>query len=252
MADQEITSFIGKFKYLSAAGFKATLEFKSDQHGSVSISLTSEVGSVTPLSNQPPPPPFHRRGRYFRGPSYGRRQLRRRATQESNSREQIATHDSNNADDSDANRSVFLNSQAEKLATVPSLNEDNQPAVDLEVLSCEIAPNQKEKDGENEKIVPSAAIAVSKSCVQSTTDVPHTLANSSKAAATEDFIIARIQTYASNFANPAYLYPGYEPTCCNHHHVPGRGGHNVPKDGSQCCYHRCRRNPHYLTKKPNS
>ena len=89
MADQEITSFIGKFKYLSAAGFKATLEFKSDQHGSVSISLTSEVGSVTPLSNQPPPPPsFHRRGRYFRGPSYGRRQLRRRATQESNSREQ--------------------------------------------------------------------------------------------------------------------------------------------------------------------
>ena len=86
MADQEITSFIGKFKYLSAAGFKATLEFKSDQHGSVSISLTSEVGSVTPLSNQPPhpPPSFHRRGRYFRGPSYGRRQLRRRATQESN------------------------------------------------------------------------------------------------------------------------------------------------------------------------
>ena len=162
MADQEISSFIGKFKYLCAAGFIASLEFKSDQHGCVSISLNSEVGSVTPPLNQPPPTSFERKCRQYRGPSYRRRQLRRRATQESTSPEQIvsiATNVSNNADAGEVNLSVSSNSQAEKRATVLSLNEDKL-AEDFEVLSCEIEPRHEEKNenGDNEKIVPAAAI----------------------------------------------------------------------------------------------
>ena len=56
--------------------------------------------------------------------------------------------------------------------------------------------------------------------------------------------------YSQPEQRTAYLDYRYVPECCNHRHVPGRGGHNVPPDGSQCCYHRCRNNPHFLSQKP--
>ena len=66
----------------------------------------------------------------------------------------------------------------------------------------------------------------------------------------ENALIAKISTYAADFAKPEYLDYRYEPECCQHRHIPGRGGHNVPRDGSQCCYHKCRANPHFLAVKP--
>ena len=60
----------------------------------------------------------------------------------------------------------------------------------------------------------------------------------------------RARKLGLNHANPAYLDHNFHPVCCDHHHMPGRGGHNVPVDGSQCCYHRCRTYPHYKSTKP--
>ena len=242
MADEEIYSFIGKFKYLCAAGFKAALELKSD-HGCVCISLTSNVGLLSPPTNQPPPTSFQRKYRHCRGPSYERRQQRRKANLVLKRREgqTVATNE--------GNPTVSSTNQAEKLATVPCANEEEELAVDLEVL-----PSEENISQENPPMKASAAAeADNSSCLASPpSSVSETLISSSKAiATTEDFIIKRIQSYASQFAKPEYLYPTYEPTCCQHHHVPGRGGHNVPKDGSQCCFHRCRMNPHYLLKKPD-
>ena len=60
---------------------------------------------------------------------------------------------------------------------------------------------------------------------------------SSNVQSTEDWLLASIKTYSSQFARPEFLDHRYEPECCGHRHIPGREGHNVPKDGSQCCYH---------------
>ena len=43
------------------------------------------------------------------------------------------------------------------------------------------------------------------------------------------------------------------PTCCEHRCAPGRRSYNFPNrppDGSQCCYHKCKNNHHFITKKP--
>ena len=62
--------------------------------------------------------------------------------------------------------------------------------------------------------------------------------------------IQRARNNGRFHVNTAYLDPNYEPQCCDHPHVPGRGGHNVPVDGLQCCFHHCRNNPHYRREKP--
>ena len=63
--------------------------------------------------------------------------------------------------------------------------------------------------------------------------------------------LQRARDLGLNHANPAYLDHNYEPACCDHRHIPGKGGHNGPVHGSQCCYHRCRTNPQYKSKKPD-
>ena len=78
-----------------------------------------------------------------------------------------------------------------------------------------------------------------------------------------------IQDASSNLSSPASVTPlskvdaiaklialyadhNFEPECCKHWHIPGRGAHNVPPDASQCCYHRCRNNRHFLAEKPKT
>ena len=226
MADQEINSFIGKFKYLCAAGYKAALEFKSEG-GCVRINLTSDVGFL-----HPPPQQKYRR---FRGPSYQRRQQRRRKTLDKNEETSIVT--ATNEDEANLAMSLITN-QAEKLDTEPLMNQIEQIVQPEAQAASSVSADSIETPRINET---------------SSFEAPSASGNSHVSSASSEHIIsARIQRYASQFARPEYLYPHYEPTCCTHNHIPGRGGHNVPKDGSQCCYHRCRRNPHFLTKKPNS
>ena len=60
--------------------------------------------------------------------------------------------------------------------------------------------------------------------------------------------IQRARNNGIFLTNTSYLDPDYKPVCCNHPHVPGRAGHNVPVDGLQCYCHQCRNNPHFRSK----
>ena len=78
MAHTEIDSFVLKFKYLCSAGFKATLNVEAED-GKASICLKANLGytpsSFLHLYHHGPSPRVHR------GPSYYRRQARRKAAQ---------------------------------------------------------------------------------------------------------------------------------------------------------------------------
>ena len=143
MADQEINSFIWKFKYLCAAGCQAALEFKSDG-GCVSITLTSNVGILNPSTNQPPPT-YQQNRHQVRGPSYERRQQRRKATGAAK-KTGLPANVTATINDDEANPAKSSIDQAEKLATVPSVNQAeqlNQPELqdrpELQALSCALA-----------------------------------------------------------------------------------------------------------------
>ena len=71
MAHYEIDSFISKFKYLWGAGFEASLTLEAKK-GEASVTLKAGLGFPFP------PPPFGQK----RGPSYWRRQERRRKARE--------------------------------------------------------------------------------------------------------------------------------------------------------------------------
>ena len=203
MADLEINSFIGKFKYLCAAGYTSSLEFKSDD-GCVSIFLNSNVGFLTPPT-QTPPPNFKRKCRPHRGPSYGRRQQRRRATHELNRCEEQSNSNV-------TNKSAISRKQAEKLVIVPS-NDDEEFEAGLGVLPRDAMTSTNDENITSQEMeAPAAAEADTNSSSPSVE--PKALVTSCKATtSTEDFIVSRILTYASQFAKPEYLYPTYEPTC---------------------------------------
>ena len=80
MAHCEVDSFVEKFKHLWHAGIKATLKVEA-VGGEASITLTTGLGHIPPpppLVN-PLPPNGQYSGCYRRGPSYQRRQERRKA-----------------------------------------------------------------------------------------------------------------------------------------------------------------------------
>ena len=76
MTHLEIDSFVVKFKNLCSAGYKATLTLDAED-GKASVCLKANLGYVPPPfpSAQPYRPPPHG------GPSYYRRQGRRKAAQ---------------------------------------------------------------------------------------------------------------------------------------------------------------------------
>ena len=78
MAHLEIDSFVLKFRNLCSAGYKATLSVEAE-NGKASICLKADLGNIPPYFPRPhshgPPPRAHR------GPSYHRRQERRKAAQ---------------------------------------------------------------------------------------------------------------------------------------------------------------------------
>jgi hypothetical protein len=76
MAHCEVDSFVSKFKQLWHAGVKASLKIEA-VNGQASVILSAGLGPI--------PPPVHshgHHGRPHRGPSYHRRQERRRAARE--------------------------------------------------------------------------------------------------------------------------------------------------------------------------
>ena len=77
MAYCELHSFVAKFKFLCHAGLQATLKVEAD-NGEASVTLTAGLGPIAP----PPPINCHGPSRYYRGPSYQRRQARRKAARE--------------------------------------------------------------------------------------------------------------------------------------------------------------------------
>ena len=76
MTHLEIDSFVVKFKNLCSAGYKATLTIDAED-GKASVCLKANLGDVSPpfLFPQPYRPLHH----VYRGPSYHRRQERRKA-----------------------------------------------------------------------------------------------------------------------------------------------------------------------------
>jgi hypothetical protein len=87
MASQEIDSFVGKFKYLSHAGFKATLKIEAE-HGEALVTLRAELGSIPPPFYLPRPP--SQTPQAYRGPAYQQRQERQRAAR--TAAENVAKH----------------------------------------------------------------------------------------------------------------------------------------------------------------
>ena len=72
MADNEINSFVQKFKLLRDAGLEASLSLET-KLGEVEISLSCKVGRILP------PPQSPSSSSRYRSPSYYRRQARRKA-----------------------------------------------------------------------------------------------------------------------------------------------------------------------------
>ena len=75
MGNIEVESFVTKFRHLCHAGFNATLTFEA-ANGKASVFLKSELGVV-----KPPFPDHlrHHQSQPHRGPTYWRRQERRKA-----------------------------------------------------------------------------------------------------------------------------------------------------------------------------
>ena len=214
MAYSELDSFYVKFKSLWQAGSKACLSIETE-NGEAFVSLKVSIGRNPSTFPSGCSSPLRKRS-----PVYYRRQKRRKESR---------------------NSIVNESSQTEQILTAEEVDDIAVAPATEEVDDVAIAPAAK--------VVANTEVGAA---VKATTqDKANT--NSIQPGpyrTSEEIILERIKTYASEFAKPEYLDHRYEPTCCGHRHVPGRGGHNVPRDGSQCCYHRCRKNPHYLWKKP--
>ena len=139
----------------------------------------------------------------------------------------IVTDESTVVDEAD--HTSASSKQAEQFVKAPSTNDAEVLEANLDLLPCDAPTSTNEENiswSENSSLEDPAAAKADTNLSSSYTE-PKTLGSSCKATTTtEDFIATRILTYASQFAKPEYLYPTYEPTCCKHHHVPGRGGHN--------------------------
>ena len=94
MYHSEIDSFIGKFKHLWNAGFKATLNIEAE-HGEALVTLRAGLGSIPPPFYLPRPP--SQTPRAYRGPAYQSRQERRQAARAA--AENVATHDEKDSSD---------------------------------------------------------------------------------------------------------------------------------------------------------
>ena len=204
---------MNKFKSLTSAGCKASLNFTAEG-GKISVMLSADLGYCVP-------PPFVNVTSFSpkmprRGPAYLRRQRRRKEATEKCSL---------------SNASSSSRMENETLVEVDEVNDSESNTVEVSNLATE-QQSKKVADQPSKDVDEKSSEAVV------------------KPAAENDWIVTRIRSYAAEFKNPEYLYPSYAPVCCSHNHIPGRGGHNVPKDGSQCCYHRCKKNPHYLSTKP--
>ena len=137
MAHTEIDSFVLKFKYLCSAGFKATLNVEAED-GKASIYLKANLGytpsSFLHLYHHGSSPRVHR------GPSYYRRQARRKTAQTAAAATSSHTLQADQADQADTSNLV-----AEQAPSTPTIvseediiedenkieNEENEETVQL-------------------------------------------------------------------------------------------------------------------------
>ena len=176
MADNEIDSFVQKFKLLRGAGIEASLNIET-KLGEVSISLNCKVGR-----NIPPPPPIPKlpsvpASKVYRSPSYYRRQVRRKAEREAG-RESSSTDkakieetpkmaktcieedkgDDTAKDDSDSNVEdtigVMSNGRMEETEEVIVDTDDDDDDLSLQLQSI-IKQSQENRDlWEKSKVLP--------------------------------------------------------------------------------------------------
>ena len=140
MSYNEIESFVGKFKHLCHAGFKATLNIEAD-HGEAFVTLRAGLGSI--------PPPFYpsrhprQTPQAYRGPAYQRRQERRKAAR--TAAENVAKHaeDANDVPPNDAATDHVAEEvvEAQKVAeeaTEIHIIEKNIVREDSEFYECQL------------------------------------------------------------------------------------------------------------------
>ena len=244
MAADELESFIKQFKYLSSAGYYASLQLTTE-NGAVKVSFDVSLGFMPPPLTRPPP--YHvcspQTSGKKRNSSYLRRQEKRRGLQaesDSTSVSKLLTNanGSSQSDEKDA-RDASVKEHVETIAIKNSAAEVESRET-YEVVYDKLDANTADsKDAKHEELFqssPSKDVNLLKdvSCVSTSASLP--------LPSKEDATAKLIALYADH---------NFEPECCKHRHIPGRGAHNVPPDASQCCYHRCgnRNNRHFLPEK---
>ena len=253
MAADELESLINQFKYLSSAGYSASLKLTTE-NGSVKVSLDVSLGYMPPPLTRPPPKYdcSPQTSGKKRNSSYLRRQEKRR--------ELYSEFPSSRLNQALAN--VKFSSQSDKKGEsvtdqVEVIDVDSTVEVEssktYEVVHEKLEVNTgstMESDIKGAVVITESSQAAKESQLSLTDAKPilDTSSNSSSPAAStppskEDTIAKLIALYADH---------NYEPECCKHRHIPGRGAHNVPPDASQCCYHRCRNNRHFKAEKPKT
>ena len=227
MSHFELDSFYSKFKSLWKAGAKACLTVETE-NGEAFVCLKTGLGTFPPnqIRSFPrhvvPTAPNLRK----RSPAYYRRQRKRKA-----------------ARDGGCNDSQTMpNSETEEVVEL-AVAGDAEVETTLEMNSIDVSGITQE---EASKVESNLQAVTEKAPADA-----HSKCKPKSAHSDEDFIRTLISSYSSSFAKPEYLDNRYVPECCDHNHIPGRRGRNVPKDGSQCCYHRCPQNPHYLWRMPD-
>ena len=143
MASQEIDSFVGKFKYLWHAGFKATLNIEAE-HGEAFVTLRAGLGSIPPPFYLPKPP--SQTPQAYRGPAYQRRQERRRAAR--TSAENVAKHaeNANDPQPSDGLNVTASDQVADEATEIPTIEEINVSEAEdvsefFEYILCDFRSN---------------------------------------------------------------------------------------------------------------
>ena len=244
MAADELESFIKQFKYLSSAGYYASLQLTTE-NGAVKVSFDVSLGFMPPPLTRPPP--YHvcspQTSGKKRNSSYLRRQEKRRGLQaesDSTSVSKLLTNanGSSQSDEKDA-RDASVKEHVETIAIKNSAAEVESRET-YEVVYDKLDANTADsKDAKHEELFqssPSKDVNLLKdvSCVSTSASLP--------LPSKEDATAKLIALYADH---------NFEPECFKHRHIPGRGAHNVPPDASQCCYHRCgnRSNRHFLPEK---
>ena len=273
MANQEFESFVSKFRYLSSAGFKAQLNVSAEE-GKTLISLNVELGSMLPTKPQPlfpdyPPPlfnphsnqPFYASSPYQRNCYYKPQEKqhyenskpkrtskfpvaqsspiksKHSPVHSSQVNPQVSSTQVKSSDGSSQYADVLANKQNTNVLCNETENAAIENQNQAKIPSQNTVINPKLNSVQKEEVI------VSKEHVE-----PSALSPSSLDVSKErDADVAKLVALYSDWR--------YEPTCCNHRHIVGRdrdgqGAHNVPQDGSQCCYHRCKNNPHFISRNP--